>query len=119
MRLANRRYEGGLSPYSDVLDAQRTVNEAQLVQIQNRLNQLSASVDLMKALGGGWNPEQGGGRAMIMGEEVEARTNGPGGEGDSRKCVHAQIGIAPTLIERERVPSKVVIKEWSSDAQAV
>jgi outer membrane protein, multidrug efflux system len=58
LRLANRRYEGGLSPYFDVLDAQRTVNEAELVQIQNRLNQLSASVDLMKALGGGWSPER-------------------------------------------------------------
>jgi multidrug efflux system outer membrane protein len=58
LRLANRRYDGGLSPYFDVLDAQRTVNEAELVFIQNRLNQLSASVDLMKALGGGWTPER-------------------------------------------------------------
>jgi outer membrane protein, multidrug efflux system len=54
LRLANRRYEAGLSPYFDVLDAQRTVNDAELIRIQNRQAQLSASVDLMKALGGGW-----------------------------------------------------------------
>ena len=58
-------------------------------------------------------------RAMIVGEEVEALyTNGPGGGGGTRKYVHEQIGIVSTMIERERVPSKVTIKEWSSDAQA-
>ena len=58
LRLANRRYEAGLSPYFDVLDAQRTVNDAELIRIQNQQAQLSASVDLMKALGGGWVPGQ-------------------------------------------------------------
>jgi multidrug efflux system outer membrane protein len=56
LRLANRRYEAGLSQYLDVLDAQRTVNDAELAQIVNRQAQLAASVDLMKALGGGWTP---------------------------------------------------------------
>jgi len=55
LRLANRRYTSGLSPFLDVLDAQRTVNEAELAQILNRQAQLSASVALMKALGGGWS----------------------------------------------------------------
>jgi len=58
LRLANRRYTSGLSPFLDVLDAQRTVNEAELAQIINRQAQLAASVDLMKALGGGWSAEQ-------------------------------------------------------------
>jgi outer membrane protein TolC len=57
LRLANRRYESGFSPYLDVLDAQRSLNEAELAQIINRQAQLAASVDLMKALGGGWSPE--------------------------------------------------------------
>jgi outer membrane protein, multidrug efflux system len=56
LRLANRRYEGGLSPFFDVLDAQRTVNEAELARIANREAQLDSSVALMKALGGGWAP---------------------------------------------------------------
>jgi len=58
-------------------------------------------------------------RAMLVGEEVEALyTNGPGGGGGTRKYVHEQIGIVSTLLERERVPSKVTLREWSSDAQA-
>ncbi|MEO6748600.1 MAG: TolC family protein, partial [Casimicrobiaceae bacterium] len=55
LHLADRRYEGGLAQYLDVLDAQRTVNDAELAQIVNRQAQLTASVDLMKALGGGWS----------------------------------------------------------------
>ena len=58
-------------------------------------------------------------RAVLVGEEVEALyTNGPGGGGGTRKYVHEQIGIVSTLLERERVQSRVTIKEWSSDAQA-
>jgi outer membrane protein, multidrug efflux system len=58
LRLSTRRYEAGYSGYLDVLDAQRTLNIAQLALIRNRQALLSASVDLMKALGGGWqDPE--------------------------------------------------------------
>jgi outer membrane protein TolC len=38
----------------EVLDAQRTLNGAELASIQNRQARLAASVDLMTALGGGW-----------------------------------------------------------------
>ena len=54
LRLATRRYEAGYSGYLDVLDAQRSLNISQLALIRNRQALLSASVDLMKALGGGW-----------------------------------------------------------------
>src|ERR1700693_5124494 len=58
-------------------------------------------------------------RAMIVGEEVEALyTNGPAGGGGTRKQVHEQIGIVSTLIDRERVPTRVTIKEWSGHAKA-
>ena len=58
LRLATRRYEVGYAPYLDILDAQRSLNVAQLLLIRNRQALLSASVDLMKALGGGWtDPE--------------------------------------------------------------
>ena len=58
LRLASRRYQAGYSGYLDVLDAQRTLNVAQLALIRNRQAQLSASVDLMKSLGGGWEDAQ-------------------------------------------------------------
>jgi len=54
LRLARLRYESGYSAYIDVLDAQRTANAAEQALVQNRQAQLAYSVDLMKALGGGW-----------------------------------------------------------------
>jgi outer membrane protein, multidrug efflux system len=58
LRLATRRYEAGYSNYLDVLDAQRSLNVSQLALIRNQQALLSATVDLMKALGGGWQDEQ-------------------------------------------------------------
>lgn len=57
LTLARTRYDAGYSGYLEVLDAQRTSNDAELAMIRNRQSRLSYSVDLMKALGGGWNPE--------------------------------------------------------------
>ena len=58
--------------------------------------------------------------AALVGEEVEALyTNGPAGGGGTRKYVHEQIGIVSTLIERERVPSEVTVREWSPHAETV
>jgi multidrug efflux system outer membrane protein len=54
LRLANIRYEAGYTRFLDVLDAQRTLNVSELALIRSRQNLLSANVDLMKALGGGW-----------------------------------------------------------------
>jgi outer membrane protein, multidrug efflux system len=59
--LAQRRYESGYSAYLEVLDAQRTLNEALLAFIRNRQSYLSYTVDLMNALGGGWNRESAAG----------------------------------------------------------
>lgn len=55
--LAKLRYEAGYSGYLEVLDAQRSANEAQLAAIATRQARLTAAVDLFKALGGGWKPE--------------------------------------------------------------
>jgi len=54
LRISQIRYDAGYSGYLEVLDAQRTLNGAELASIQNRQARLAASVDLMKALGGGW-----------------------------------------------------------------
>ncbi len=56
LHLAQLRYEHGYTAYLEVLDAQRTYNDAQLLLIRNRENYLSFTVDLMNALGGGWTP---------------------------------------------------------------
>jgi outer membrane protein, multidrug efflux system len=56
LELSSIRYRSGYSPYLEVLDAQRTANDAELAFVRNRQARLAFSVDLMKALGGGWNP---------------------------------------------------------------
>jgi multidrug efflux system outer membrane protein len=58
LRLSRLRYEAGYSGFLDVLDAQRTANSAELALVRNRQSRLAYSVDLMKALGGGWSPER-------------------------------------------------------------
>jgi len=54
LRLSRVRYERGYSPFLEVLDATRTLNDAELTFIRNRQNYLSYTVDLMNSLGGGW-----------------------------------------------------------------
>jgi multidrug efflux system outer membrane protein len=56
LRLANMRYRSGYSAYLEVLDAQRTLNDAQLALARNRQAYLNFTVDLMNSLGGGWQP---------------------------------------------------------------
>jgi multidrug efflux system outer membrane protein len=53
-RIARARYEAGSAAFLELLDAQRSTNDAQVQFIRARQNRLSASVDLYKALGGGW-----------------------------------------------------------------
>ncbi len=55
LRLSDLRYNAGYSGYLDVLDAQRSANAAELALVQGREAQLVYSVDLIKALGGGWS----------------------------------------------------------------
>ena len=56
LELSRLRYESGYSPYLEVLDAQRTANDAEIAFVRNRQARLAFSVDLMRALGGGWKP---------------------------------------------------------------
>ncbi len=53
--VSENRYQSGYSAYLDVLDAQRVYNDAALAFIQSRQARLVATVDLFKALGGGWS----------------------------------------------------------------
>jgi outer membrane protein, multidrug efflux system len=54
--LAQLRYEAGVASYLDVLDAQRGLFAAELALSQTKLQQLTAAVQLYKALGGSWTP---------------------------------------------------------------
>ena len=55
LRLADLRYQGGVSSSLEVLDAQRELFSAQQTLVQTRLLRLTNAVDLYRALGGGLN----------------------------------------------------------------
>ena len=58
LELAELRYKSGVSNYLEVLDAQRSLFDSQLALGQAQLRQLTASVQLYKALGGSWPAKQ-------------------------------------------------------------
>lgn len=54
LRIARNRYRNGYASYLEELDAQRTLFNADVTRLQLRSRLLGASVDLYRALGGGW-----------------------------------------------------------------
>jgi outer membrane protein, multidrug efflux system len=54
LRLAQLRYDNGVSSFLDVLTAERGLLDAQLNRVEAQRAQLAATADLVKALGGGW-----------------------------------------------------------------
>ena len=53
-RLARLRYEGGYTSYIEVLDAERSLFNAQLTYAQTQGVVFTSAVSLYKAMGGGW-----------------------------------------------------------------
>jgi NodT family efflux transporter outer membrane factor (OMF) lipoprotein len=58
LRLAQIRYQSGLESYLDVITAQTTLLTNQRTALNLQMEQLTASVQLIKALGGGWKVSQ-------------------------------------------------------------
>lgn len=57
LHLANLRYKGGITSYIDVLLAKRNLFEAELALTDTHRLHLVSIVQLYKALGGGWSPD--------------------------------------------------------------
>jgi NodT family efflux transporter outer membrane factor (OMF) lipoprotein len=55
LTLANARYQSGLDSYLNVITAQTTLLSNQRTAMNLQMQQLTASVQLIKALGGGWD----------------------------------------------------------------
>ncbi|HVV71995.1 MAG TPA: efflux transporter outer membrane subunit, partial [Verrucomicrobiae bacterium] len=55
VQVANQRYVAGQASYYELLQEQQQLFPAENALAQTRLNQLLATVQLYKALGGGWN----------------------------------------------------------------
>ena len=55
LTLANARYKSGIEVYLDVITAQTALLSNQRTAMNLRMQQMTASVQLIKALGGGWD----------------------------------------------------------------
>ena len=55
LQVATDRYRAGIDPYLNVITAQTTLLSTQQTAVNLRRNQMVASVQLVEALGGGWN----------------------------------------------------------------
>ena len=53
-RLADLRYQGGAASYLEVLDSETRLFDAELGLVRAQLGELSAFVEIYRALGGGW-----------------------------------------------------------------
>jgi HAE1 family hydrophobic/amphiphilic exporter-1 len=58
LRLSDLRYTGGVADYLEVLDAQRVSYLAEIDLTRSRQDELQASVQLYRALGGGWSDDE-------------------------------------------------------------
>jgi len=58
LNIATDRYKLGLDPYLDVITAQTSLLTNQQTAVQLRLQQVTATVQLIEALGGGWESAQ-------------------------------------------------------------
>jgi len=55
LTLANNRYRGGVASYLDVIIAQSFALQNQRAAVDIQIRRMNATVQLLKALGGGWN----------------------------------------------------------------
>jgi NodT family efflux transporter outer membrane factor (OMF) lipoprotein len=58
LEIATSRYESGLDPYLDVITAQNTLLSDQQSEVGLRVSEMTAAVQLIQALGGGWDTSQ-------------------------------------------------------------
>jgi NodT family efflux transporter outer membrane factor (OMF) lipoprotein len=64
--LATARYRLGIDPYLNVITAQTTLLSNQQTAVNLRIQEMTTSVQLIKALGGGWNVSQIPGATQLI-----------------------------------------------------
>jgi len=58
LSVADERYKSGIDSYLNVITAQATLLNNQRTAVNLQMQQMTASVELIKALGGGWNASE-------------------------------------------------------------
>ncbi len=70
LNLETARYETGIDPYINVVETQLTLLGNQQTQVTLHVNEMVASVQLIQALGGGWNVSDLPGPAEVTSKEA-------------------------------------------------
>jgi len=66
LTIATNRYRLGIDPYLNVITAQTTLLSNQQTAVNLRIQEMTTSVQLIKALGGGWNVSQVPGQTQLI-----------------------------------------------------
>jgi NodT family efflux transporter outer membrane factor (OMF) lipoprotein len=71
--IAMSRYQTGLDPYLDVITAQNILLSDQQTQVTLRMSEMTAAVQLIQALGGGWDVTQLPTAVQVTSKEAPGR----------------------------------------------
>src|SRR5258708_31453341 len=68
--IATSRYQTGIDPYLNVITAETTLLTDQQTEVTLRVNEMTAAVKLIQALGGGWDMAQLPSAAAVTTDKV-------------------------------------------------
>ena len=75
--IATSRYQTGIDPYLNVITAQTTLLSDQQTEVTLRVNEMTAAVQLIQALGGGWDAGQLPSAATVTTQKVADQLEHP------------------------------------------
>ena len=77
LNIATSRYQTGIDPYLNVITAQTTLLSDEQTEVTLRVNEMTAAVRLIQALGGGWDASQLPTAAQVTTRKVADRLERP------------------------------------------
>jgi len=77
VKIATAQYETGLDPYLDVMVAETTLLSDLETQVTLRVTEMTAAVQLVQALGGGWDPHRLPTAADVTSDDAARRLSHP------------------------------------------
>ena len=95
LTLATDRYRLGIDPYLNVITAQTTLLTGQQTALNLRIQQMTASVQLVEALGGGWDASQ----LPSASDLIAARPGKSGQPTATAPALSQQAGPASTSLQ--------------------
>jgi NodT family efflux transporter outer membrane factor (OMF) lipoprotein len=76
VEIAMSRYQTGLDPYLNVITAQTTLLSDQQAEVTLRVSEMTAAVQLIQALGGGWDLKELPGASDVTSKEAATKASG-------------------------------------------